>query len=49
MDKTIARLNIDHNRRLLSEEADEAKRQTLQRLLAEEEEKLAQTIKRQQE
>jgi hypothetical protein len=33
----------------LSEKTDEAKRQTLQRLLVEEEEKLAQIMKRQQE
>ena len=49
MDKTIARLNIEHFRRQLSEEKDDAKRQTLQRLLAEEEAKLAQITKRQQE
>jgi hypothetical protein len=49
VDKTIAQLNIEHYRRLLSSETDEAKRQTLQRLLAEEEEKLAQIMKWQQD
>jgi hypothetical protein len=49
VDKTIARLNIEHFRRQLSDEKDDAKRQTLQRLLAEEEEKLARIAKRQQE
>jgi hypothetical protein len=48
VDKTIARLNIEHYRRQLSGEADEAKRQTLQRLLAEEENKLAQILKQEQ-
>jgi len=38
---TIARLNIDHYRRLLMTEIDESKRQTVMRLLAEEEAKLA--------
>ena len=41
MDKTIARLNIDHFRKRLAVETDEAKRQTLLRLLTEEEAKLA--------
>lgn len=41
MDRTIARLNIEHYRQRLSIETDEQKRQTLQRLLAEEEAKLA--------
>jgi hypothetical protein len=49
VDKTIARLNIEHYRRQLSDETDDGKRQTLQRLLAEEQEKLAQIMKRQQE
>jgi len=40
MEKTIARLNIQHYRRLVSEETDENKKQTLFRLLAEEEAKL---------
>jgi hypothetical protein len=40
MDKSIARLNIDHFRKLLAEETDETKRRTLQQLLAEEEARL---------
>lgn len=41
MDKTIARLNIEHFRKRLAAETDETRRQTLLRLLAEEEAKLA--------
>ena len=41
MDRTVARLNIEHYRRLLAKEADETRRQTIMRLLAEEEAKLA--------
>jgi hypothetical protein len=41
MDRTVAHLNIEHFRKLLTNEADEAKRQTILRLLAEEEAKLA--------
>ena len=41
MDRSVARLNIEHYRRLLATETDEARRQTLLRLLAEEEAKLA--------
>ncbi len=41
MDRTVARLNIEHYRRLLATETDEARRQTIMRLLAEEEAKLA--------
>jgi hypothetical protein len=41
MERTVARLNIEHYRRLLTTELDVAKRDTLQRLLAEEETKLA--------
>lgn len=41
MDRVVARLNIEHYRRLLATELDEAKRRALQRLLAEEEAKLA--------
>jgi len=37
MDRTVARFNIEHFRKLLSQEKDEAKRQTILRLLAEEE------------
>jgi hypothetical protein len=39
MDRTVARLNIEHYKRLLATETDETKRQTLTRLLAEEEAK----------
>jgi hypothetical protein len=41
MDRQIARLNIEHFRKALADEADEAKRRTLHRLLSEEEAKLA--------
>ncbi len=41
MDRVVARLNIEHYRRLLATETDETKRQTILRLLAEEEAKLA--------
>jgi hypothetical protein len=41
VEKAIARLNIEHYRKLLTSEADDGKRQTLLRLLAEEEAKLA--------
>ncbi len=41
MDKTVAHLNIEHFRRRLAEETDDAKRQMLLRLLAEEEAKLS--------
>lgn len=41
MDRTVASFNIEHYRRLLTEEKDEAKRKTLQMLLSEEEAKLA--------
>jgi hypothetical protein len=41
MDRTVARLNIQHFRKLLAEETDESKRQSILRLLAEEEAKLA--------
>lgn len=40
MDKDIARLNIEHFRKLLERETDEATRSMLLRLLAEEEAKL---------
>lgn len=40
MDRTVARLNIEHFRRLLAQETDESRRRTLLRLLAEEEAKL---------
>lgn len=40
MDKTVARLNIEHFRRELAEEPDPSNRETLRQLLAEEEAKL---------
>jgi hypothetical protein len=43
MDRTVADLNIAHFKRLLAIETDPAKRQTIARLLAEEEAKLART------
>ncbi len=41
MDRTVARLNVEHFRKKLAVEKDETKRQVLLRLLAEEEAKLA--------
>jgi len=41
MKKFVARLNIEHYQKQLLEEQDEARRQTLRRLPAEEEAKLA--------
>jgi hypothetical protein len=41
VDRTVARYNIEHYRRLLAKETDEARRQMLLRLLAEEEAKVA--------
>lgn len=41
MDRTVARLNIEHFQRLLAEETDETRHQLLRQLLAEEEAKLA--------
>lgn len=40
MEKMIAKLNVEHFRRLLADEKDPFKRAQLQRLLAEEEAKL---------
>jgi hypothetical protein len=40
MDKTVARLNIEHFRKKLAAETDETRRQQIVRLLAEEEAKL---------
>jgi hypothetical protein len=40
VDKTVARLNIEHYKRKLAQETDHAKRLMLQRLLDEEERKL---------
>jgi hypothetical protein len=41
VDRTVADLNIAHFKKLLSTEVDPTKRQTIARLLAEEEAKLA--------
>jgi hypothetical protein len=41
LDKTVARLNIEHYRKLLANEAGETNRQKVARRLAEEEAKLA--------
>ena len=41
MDRSVAQLNIEHYKRLLARETDEARRQLLLRLLAEEEAKIA--------
>lgn len=41
MDKTVAELDLEHFRALLERETDPSKRQTLERLLAEEQAKLA--------
>jgi hypothetical protein len=41
MDRYIAQHNIEHFRKQLSEETDEAKLKTIRQLLAQEEEKLA--------
>lgn len=43
MDRTVAHMNIEHYRRLLAVETDDARRQVLLRLLAEEEAKLSNT------
>jgi hypothetical protein len=40
MDKTVARLNVEHFQKKLETETDEARRQQILRLLAEEEAKL---------
>jgi hypothetical protein len=45
-DRKVAHLNIERFRKLLSTETDETKRQTILRLLAEEEAKLASTVKK---
>jgi hypothetical protein len=44
VDRFVAQHNIEHFRELISKETDEGKRQVLQRLLAEEEVKLARAI-----
>jgi hypothetical protein len=41
MDRTVAHLNVEHYRKLLASETDEATRATILRLLADEEAKLA--------
>ena len=41
MDRSVARLNIEHYRRLLAKETDESRRRAILRLLTEEETKLA--------
>jgi len=41
VDRKVARLNVEHFRKLLATETDQIKRRTLSRLLAEEEAKLA--------
>jgi hypothetical protein len=42
VDRTVADLNIEHYRKLLTAETDPVKRQTIERLLAEEEAKFSQ-------
>jgi len=46
MERFVARLNIEHLREALASEADEAKRQMLARLLADEEAKLAAALEK---
>jgi len=41
MNKSVARFNIEHFRKLLADESDERRQQMIARLLAEEEAKLA--------
>jgi hypothetical protein len=43
MDRTVSRLNIEYLRKKLAEETNSAKRETLRRLLTEEEGRLAGT------
>jgi hypothetical protein len=45
MDRTVARLNIEHLRKRLADETDETRKQTVLRLLAEEEAKLTALMK----
>ncbi len=47
MDKTVANLNVKHYKRLLACETDATKRESIARLLAEEEAKLAKIAKEQ--
>jgi hypothetical protein len=44
MDRTVADLNIEHFKKLLETETDPVKKQTIQRMLAEEEAKLARAL-----
>ena len=44
MDSLVARLNIEHYRKALANERDETKRQTLIRLIGEEERKLTKAL-----
>ena len=46
MDRHVARLNIEHYRKLVATEPDETKQQTLIRLQAEEESKLTASLRR---
>ena len=45
MDESIAQLNIEHYKKLLTSEIDTAKRETVARLLAAEEATLAKIVK----
>ena len=46
MERFVARLNVEHLREALAAETDETKRQTLARLLADEEAKLSTAIEK---
>jgi len=46
MDRFVARLNIEHLRQALATETDHSKRQTLARLLSDEETKLAAALEK---
>jgi hypothetical protein len=46
MDEFIAKANIEHFKTQLKTETDEGKRRVLERLLAEEEQKLAEALRR---
>ena len=45
MDEKVAKLNVEYYKRLLASETDATKRETISRLLAEEEAKLAKISK----
>jgi hypothetical protein len=45
MDKKVAKLNMEHYKKLLASETDATKRESIARLLAEEETKLAKISK----